>query len=69
MNKLKEVRFFQRVSQPLLTLKTGIQQSRISLIEKELVVPREDEQKKIAKALDAKVEDIFTVGPDDDIGK
>jgi len=61
MNKLKEVRFFKRISQPLLALKTSIQQSRISLIENELVMPREDEKRKFAKALGVKVEDIFPV--------
>jgi DNA-binding XRE family transcriptional regulator len=59
MNKLKEVRFFKRVSQPLLALITGLQQSRISLIENELVTPRDEEKKKIAKALHAGIEDVF----------
>ena len=61
MNKLKEVRFFKRVSQPLLALKTGIQQSRISLIENELVTPKVAERSKIANALGVKVQDIFPV--------
>lgn len=65
MNKLKVVRFFKGVSQPLLALKTAIQQSRISLIENELVTPREEEKKKIAKALGVKVQDIF-IGEADD---
>jgi len=59
MNKLKEVRFFKRISQPLLALKTGIQQSRISLIQNELVKPREEEKRKLSKALGLKVEDVF----------
>ena len=59
MNKLKEIRFFKEVTQPLLALKSGIQQSRISLIQNELVTPREEEKRKIAKALNLKVEDIF----------
>ena len=59
MNKLKEVRFFKSVSQPLLALKTGIQQSRISLIENELITPREDEKKRICRALKCEVEEIF----------
>ncbi|MBW1853311.1 MAG: helix-turn-helix transcriptional regulator [Deltaproteobacteria bacterium] len=65
MNKLKEVRFFEGVSQPLLALKTAIQQSRISLIENELVTPREEEKKKIAEALEVKVRDIFPKEADD----
>ena len=59
MNRLREVRFFKRVTQPLLALKTGIQQSRISLIENELVIPREDEKQKIAEALGTTVQNIF----------
>jgi transcriptional regulator with XRE-family HTH domain len=58
-NKLYETRALQRVSQYVIALKTGIQQSRISLIENELVMPREDERKKIAKALGVKSEDVF----------
>ena len=60
MNKLREIRFFKRVTQPLLALKTGTQQPRISLIENALVKPREDEQKKIAKALGKTIQDVFT---------
>ena len=59
MNKLKEIRFFKRITQPLLSLKTGIQQSRISLIENELVTPNETERKKISEALNSNAEDIF----------
>ena len=59
MHKLKEVRFFKRVTQPLLALNTGIQQSRLSLIENELVTPRKEEMEKIAKALGVRVRDIF----------
>ncbi|MBN1546013.1 MAG: helix-turn-helix transcriptional regulator [Syntrophaceae bacterium] len=59
MNNLKEIRFFNNVSQALLALETGIQQARISLIENSLVVPRPDEKQKIAKALRVSIEDIF----------
>ena len=59
MNRLKKTRFFKCVTQPLLALKTGIQQSRISLIENELVTPREEEKQKIAKALGVKPGTIF----------
>ena len=62
MNKLKEARFFKSITQPLLALKTGIQQSRLSLIENELVTPRGEEKQKIAKALGLKEEDIFKEG-------
>jgi len=60
MSKLREIRFFKRITQPLLALKTGIQQSRISLIENELVKPKEGEKQKIAKALGLKVEELFS---------
>ena len=60
MNKLREVRFFKRITQPLLALKTGIQQSRISLIENRLVVPRVEEKQKIARALGLRVEELFS---------
>jgi DNA-binding XRE family transcriptional regulator len=59
MHKLKEVRFYKRVTQPLLALKTDIQQSRLSLIENELVRPRKEEMEKIAQALGVQVQDIF----------
>ena len=60
MNKLREVRFFKRVTQPLLALKTVIQQPMTGLIENELVIPKEDESKKIAEALGTTVQDVFT---------
>jgi DNA-binding XRE family transcriptional regulator len=44
----------------MLALKTGIQQSRLSLIENELVKPREAEMKKIAKVLGVQIHDIFS---------
>ena len=65
-NKLYETRVLKRVSQYVIALQTGIQQSRISLIENELVIPRGDEKKKIAKALGVKVQDIFTEEKDND---
>ena len=59
MNRLREIRFFKEITQPLLSLKTGIHQSRLSLIENGLVVPSEEEKKRLAKALRHKVDDIF----------
>jgi DNA-binding XRE family transcriptional regulator len=58
-NRLREVRVLRRISQYVLALQTGIQQSRISLIENELITPKEEEKQKIAKALGVKVEAIF----------
>lgn len=49
-----------------LTLKTGISQTRISLIENGYVKPTEDEKVKIAEALGLKVEEVFP--PDDESG-
>ena len=59
MNRLKEIRFFNNVSQARLSLETGIQQARISLIENSLVTPRPDEMQRIADVLWVEVEDIF----------
>ena len=59
MNKLREIRVVKRVTQFQLRLLTGIHQSKISLIENGLVEPREDERKRLAKALHVKVEEIW----------
>lgn len=59
MNHLREIRVIKRISQFRLRLSTGIHQSKISLIENALVQPREDEKKKLAKALDVKIEEIW----------
>jgi DNA-binding XRE family transcriptional regulator len=56
---LKQARFFKSLNQWDISLRTGIPQSRLSLIERNYVDPKEDEKKKIAKALNCKVEDIF----------
>ena len=65
-NKLYETRVLKRVSQYVIALKTGIQQSRISLIQNGLVMPREEEKKKIAKALGVKVQDLFIADEEKD---
>ena len=57
--KLKEERFKLRWSQYVLANLSGVCQTRISLIENELVEPTETEKKKLAKALNKKVEEIF----------
>lgn len=56
---LKKVRFERRLTQCGLMLKTGIPQSRISLIENDYYSPTPEEARKIAKALGLKVEDVF----------
>ncbi len=59
MNQLKVVRASHRMTQFRLGLKAGILQSRLSLIENDLIDPREDEKEKLAKALGVAVEEIF----------
>ena len=59
MNSLKETRFFKGISQHKLSHFSNVHQSRISLIENGLVLPREDEKEKLAKALGVAVEEIF----------
>ena len=57
---LREARFFKGFNQYDIALKTGIPQSKISLIERGYIEPRDDEKEKIAKALNCQVADIFT---------
>jgi len=59
MNRLREVRVVKRITQFQLRLSTGIHQSKISMIENQLINPEEDEKKRLAKALGAKPEEIF----------
>ena len=53
-NRLRELRFEKRITQWKLAILSGVQQSRISLFENGFVILREDEAKKIAKALSVK---------------
>ena len=59
MNRLREIRVVKRVTQFQLRLSTGIHQSKISMIENGLIEPREDEKKRIAKALGVGSEEIW----------
>ena len=59
MNKLREARVVQRVTQFQLRLSTGIHQSKISMIENCLVEASEDEKQKLAKALHVRPEEIW----------
>jgi DNA-binding XRE family transcriptional regulator len=56
---LFEARARRRATQWDLRKKTGIHQSRISLIERGYINPSRMEKRKIAKALGCKVEEIF----------
>ena len=42
-----------------MRIATGIHQSKISMIENGLIEPREDEKKRLAKALGVRVEEIW----------
>ena len=65
-NNLYEARVLQRVSQYVIALRTGIHQSRISLIENGLVTPRVEEKKKLAESLGVQLQDIF---PEEDVNE
>lgn len=63
MNKLRETRVVKRVTQFQLRVATGIHQSKISMIENNLIEPREDERKRLSKALGVMPGDIFPEDP------
>jgi len=58
-NRLRETRLLKRITQFQLRILTDIHQSKISLIENGLIDPTQDEQKKLAKALGIKAEELF----------
>ena len=59
MNKLRETRVVRRVTQFQLRIATGIHQSKISMIENGLIEPREDEKRKLVKALGMGEDEIW----------
>jgi transcriptional regulator with XRE-family HTH domain len=59
MNRLREVRVLKRITQFRLRLETGINPSKISLAENGLTEFSEDEEQKLAKALNVPVSEIF----------
>jgi transcriptional regulator with XRE-family HTH domain len=59
MNRLRVVRAEKRISQFRLRLETGVNQTKISFIENDLVEATADEKKALAKALKVGVEEIF----------
>ncbi len=59
MNRLREFRVVKRITQLHLRISTGIHQSKISMIENGLVEPREDEKRRLAKALGMRPEEIW----------
>ena len=58
-NKLKEIRARNRVTQFQLRVMTGIHQSKISMAENDYVELRDEEKKKIAKALGVPCSEIW----------
>jgi transcriptional regulator with XRE-family HTH domain len=56
---LKLARVKQRKSQYVLSFETGIPQSTLSLIEQGIKVPKPEEMKKLSKALDSTVHELF----------
>jgi transcriptional regulator with XRE-family HTH domain len=74
MNRLKVRRAEVRMSQFSLRLKTGINQSKLSFFENDLIEPTKDEKVKLAEALGVNVEELFpdevtAVGPGKGAGK
>ncbi|MCK5219840.1 helix-turn-helix transcriptional regulator [bacterium] len=55
---LREARFKKKLTQFDLCIKTGIQQSKISHFERGYLAPRDEERKRIAKALGVKASDL-----------
>jgi transcriptional regulator with XRE-family HTH domain len=60
-NRLRMLRAERRLTQMLLSRKSGIQPSRISLIENGLVEPKAEERDRLARALKADVAEVFPV--------
>lgn len=58
-NRLRDVRVLKRITQFQLRLQTGINATKISFIENNLVQPRGDEIKKLARALNVTPAEIF----------
>ena len=59
MNRLRVARAEKRISQFRLSLETGINATKISFIENDLVEATKDEKEKLAKVLRASIEEIF----------
>jgi predicted transcriptional regulator len=58
----------KRITQYELRIATGIPQSKISLIENGLVKPRDDEKKRIAKALRVRSDEIWGIDERERLG-
>jgi transcriptional regulator with XRE-family HTH domain len=60
-NRLRDVRVLKRITQFRLGLQAEVNATRISFIENGLVQPKEDEVKRLSKALGVKPEEIFSL--------
>ncbi len=58
-NNLRTKRILMRMNQFDLRLKTGIHQSKISLIENGYYTPTDEEKRKIGKVLKCRADDLF----------
>ena len=56
--ELREARFKKNLTQLDVCIKTGIHQSKISHFERGYLIPRDDEKKRISKALGVKTDDL-----------
>lgn len=59
INKIKAQRFLAGITQDELMIKTGINQAKISRIERGYLKPSTEEKEKIARALKLKSEELF----------
>jgi len=57
--KLRNCRVLKRLTQYDLQMRTGIAQCKISLIERGYLQPKEEEKKRLAKALGVEGQELF----------
>ena len=59
LNKMKAIRFLSGKSQDELMIETGINQAKISRIERGYLNPTAEEKEKLAKALGTTTKELF----------
>ncbi len=64
LTPLRRERILREMSLYDVRGKTGISVSKLSLLERKIELASEDEQERLAKALDAKVGDLFPKEPE-----
>ncbi len=62
--KLRNVRVLKRLTQYDIQMRAGIPQCKISLIERGYLQPKEEEKKRLAKALGVRPEEIWPKNPE-----